>query len=456
MLCAISLVSCNKEFDNDNYTAYFGGKVVNPNNRYVLFCKDSKVLDTIVLNPDNTFFKKFDSLTPGMYSFKHEPEYQYVYFDKNDSLMIRVNSQEFDESVTFCGRGDEKNNFLMELFLKNEQDRGVMFTVFDENIPQFNAKIDSAFQSKQKFYDKKKESIGWDENFDQYAKAMLEFFHYSKKELYPVVHKMRTGENIESQLSDNFYDFRKTIDFNNKKFTNFSPFVRYLSNMMNNLSTNEKWSNRSEIDQAFLTSSRKLQIADSLFTNEKIKNTVLDNIAFTYLLEDQNIVNNKKFLDKYHSLSTDKNQHNEIKKIGDAIQLLKENNPLPDATLIDFNNKKIPLHAVIKKKTVLFFWTKNLESHFVAAHKRVLDLQKKHPDYDFVSICVDENHAKWQSILKNYNFDGIREYRVANFDDVKDRWVVNKIHRTMVLNANGTINNAFVSLFDVNFESNLK
>ena len=167
----------------------------------------------------------------------------------------------------------------MELFLKNEQDRGVMFTVFDENIPQFNAKIDSAFQSKQKFYDKKKESTGWDENFDQYAKAMLEFFHYSKKELYPVVHKMRTGENIESQLSDNFYDFRKTIDFNNKKFTNFSPFVRYLSNMMNNLSTNEKWSNRSDIDQAFLTSSRKLQIADSLFTNEKIKNTVLENIS---------------------------------------------------------------------------------------------------------------------------------------------------------------------------------
>jgi peroxiredoxin len=135
---------------------------------------------------------------------------------------------------------------------------------------------------------------------------------------------------------------------------------------------------------------------------------------------------------------------------------LKENNPLPDATLIDFNNKKISLHAVIKKKTVLFFWTKNLESHFVAAHKRVLDLQKKHPDYDFVSICVDENHSKWQNILKNYNFDGIREYRVANFDDVKDRWVVNKIHRTMVLNANGTINNAFVSLFDVNFETNLK
>ena len=422
-----------------------------------MFCKDSKVIDTIILNPDNTFFKKFDSLTPGLYSFKHEPEYQYIYFDKNDSLMVRVNSQEFDESIVFCGRGDEKNNFLMELFLKNEHDRNVMFDVFNENISQFSTKIDSAYKSKQTFYNSKKESIEWSEEFDEYALAMLNFFHYSKKELYPVIHKMRTGIDIKKQLPNDFYDYRKDIDFNNNKLTNFSPFVRYLSNLMNNLSDNDEWANRSEIDKSFLASSKKLHIADSIFTNEKIKNTVLDNIAFTYLLEDQNIVNNKKFLDNYHSLSTDKNQHNEIKKIGDAIQKLKENNPFPDANIVDTNNNVVLLSSVIKKKTVVFFWTKNLESHFVASHKRVMDLQSKHPDYDFISICVDENQEKWLGILKNYHsFKGIKEYRVQNFEEVKDRWVVNKIHRTIVLNSDGTINNAFVSLFDINFEKNLK
>ena len=422
-----------------------------------MFCKDSKVIDTIILNPDNTFFKKFDSLTPGLYSFKHEPEYQYIYFDKNDSLMVRINSQEFDESIVFCGRGDEKNNFLMELFLKNEHDRNVMFDVFNENISQFSTKIDSAYKSKQTFYNSKKEAIEWSEEFDEYALAMLNFFHYSKKELYPVIHKMRTGIDIKKQLPNDFYDYRKDIDFNNNRLTNFSPFVRYLSNLMSNLSDNDEWANRSEIDKSFLASSKKLHIADSIFTNEKIKNTVLDNIAFTYLLEDQNIVNNKKFLDNYHSLSTDKNQHNEIKKIGDAIQKLKENNPFPDANIVDTNNNVVLLSSVIKKKTVVFFWTKNLESHFVASHKRVMDLQSKHPDYDFISICVDENQEKWLGILKNYqSFKGIKEYRVQNFEEVKDRWVVNKIHRTIVLNSDGTINNAFVSLFDINFEKNLK
>jgi hypothetical protein len=456
VLGLFALVSCNKNFDNDDYTAYFGGKVVNPNNRYVLFCRDSKVIDTIVLNPDNTFFKKFDSLTPGLYSFKHEPEYQYVYFDKNDSLMVRINAQEFDESITFCGRGDEKNNFLMELYLKNEQDKNLMFTVFDEDIAQFDKKIDSSFQAKKKFYEEKKERIGWNKNFDEYATAMLEFFHYSKKELYPVVHHMRTGENVSMQLPATFYDYRKKIDFNNKDFMHFSPFVRYLSNMMSNLSTNDEWADCSELDKAFLSSSQKLHIVDSIFKNETIKNTVLDNVAFAYLLEDQNIINNQKFLEEYELLSTNKSQHNEIKKIGNAIQLLKENNLLPTATLVDLNGETVSVKSVIVKKTVLFFWTKNLESHFVAAHKRVIELEKKHPDYDFISICVDNSQIKWQSVLKNYNFPEIREYRVKDFEDVKVNWVVNKIHRTIVVNADGTINNAFVSLFDVNFESHLK
>ena len=369
--------------------------------------------------------------------------------------MVRINTQDFDESITFCGRGDEKNNFLMELYLKNEQDRSVMFNVYDENVGQFNKKIDSAFQSKQKFYDSKKESIAWSENFDKYAKAMLDFFHYSKKELYPVVHRMRSGENVTPKLPADFYSFRKDINFNNKELTNFSPFVRYLSNLMNNLSANEKWEMRSAVDKAFLSSSAKLHIADSLFTNEKIKNTVLDNIAFAYLLEDQNIINNQKFLDKYHALSTDQNQHNEIKKIGDAIQLLKQNNPLPNQKLMDLNGTTVDVKSIINKKTVLFFWTKNLESHFVAAHKRAMELQKKHPEYDFISICVDQNETKWKSMLKNYRFSNIREYKVENFDSVKEHWVVNKIHRTLVLNADGTINNAFVSLFDISFESNL-
>lgn len=54
--------------------------------------------------------------------------------------------------------------------------------------------------------------------------------------------------------------------------------------------------NASPEDKALEMNITKLNIADTLFKNPEIKNTILDNIAFAYLLEDQHILNNKNSL----------------------------------------------------------------------------------------------------------------------------------------------------------------
>lgn len=58
------LSSCKNEFKGNDYVAYFGGEIVNPNNPYVLFCKDNEVIDSIPLDKNNRFFVQFDSLAP--------------------------------------------------------------------------------------------------------------------------------------------------------------------------------------------------------------------------------------------------------------------------------------------------------------------------------------------------------------------------------------------------------
>jgi hypothetical protein len=208
--------SCNKEFKGDNYTAYFGGEVTNPTNQYILFCRNSEVIDSVKIDANNRFFIKFDSLTPGMYTFKNEPEYQYVYFDKNDSIMLRVNAKDFDNSIIFCGRGDQKNNFLMEMYMKNEDDRNKSFDVFDYSIADFTKNIDSSYASKKKFYNTKKEAVKWNDDFDKYAKASLDLHHYSKKEIYPMAHMMRTGEDV-------IENYPKTFMILEKKSTSMIP-----------------------------------------------------------------------------------------------------------------------------------------------------------------------------------------------------------------------------------------
>ncbi|RYG42950.1 MAG: hypothetical protein EOO01_22140, partial [Chitinophagaceae bacterium] len=230
------LGSCHKEFGRDDYRAWFGGEIVNPQNRYVLFCKDGDVLDTIPLKANNTFLIAFDSLSPGLYTFRHDPEYQYVYFDKNDSLMVHVNSRDFDQSVVFCGRGDQKNNFLMEQYLRHESDKDKLFDVFDLGVADFTKKVDASYKADAEFYERKKEKINWDDNFDLYAKAAMDYHYYAKKELYPTLHKLRTGNDVIEQLPEDFYAFRDDLDLNDSLLSGFSPFVGYLSHMINNMS----------------------------------------------------------------------------------------------------------------------------------------------------------------------------------------------------------------------------
>ena len=452
----VLLSSCKSEYRSTEHIAYFGGEIVNPNNQFVLFCKDNKVIDTLRLNEKNRFFTQFDSLAPGLYTFKHEPEYQYVFFDKNDSILVRLNTREFDESIIYCGRGYEKNNFLMEMYLKNEKDKYNMFDYFDDNFKDFSKGIELFYSKETVFYNTKKQEIKWSEEFDVFAKAILNFNYYTKKEMYPLVHKIRTGEDLKDKLPANYYDFRKNIDLNNTELSNYAPYVTYLSHMLNNMGTINYHNHFTENDLALKTSINKMNIANDLIKNEKVKSTILDNIAFTYLLEDQNTNNTATFLATYKKLSADKNEKNEITTLCNAIQKLKIGNSLPEVPLVDVNGNKIPMQKIIKPNTVFFFWTENAISHLEAAHSKILDLKIKYPHYNFVAINITDSEEDWKKTLEKYNFNTVTELHCSNFEKIKNKWAINKIHRTIVLDNKGLIKNAFANIFDAEFEANLK
>ena len=370
--------------------------------------------------------------------------------------MVRVNSKDFDGSVVFCGRGDQKNNFLMEMYLKNEKDRNKMFEFFDDNFEDFSKEIDATYSKASSFYNTKKEEIKWSDDFDVFAKASLDFNYYSKKELYPLIHKIRTGEDMIEKLPVTYYDYRKNIDFNNVELSNYAPYVMYLSHMLNNIGTINYHNHFTEKDLALKTNINKMTIADTLIKNEKVKNNILNNIAFTYLLEDQNMTNNNTFLDTYKKLSTDKSKKNEITTICNAIQMLKVGSSLPEVDLIDVNGTKITSASIAKPNTVFFFWTVNAKSHFETVHKKALDLKSKFQQYNFVAINLNDSEEDWKRTLKNYKFTGVTELHCPDFENIKNKWAINKIHRTIILDDKGVIKNAFANIFDSQFEENLK
>jgi peroxiredoxin len=226
--------------------------------------------------------------------------------------------------------------------------------------------------------------------------------------------------------------------------------------MLNNVSNIKYHNHYSEVDMALKTNINKLKIADTLIKNPKVKNIIINTIAFQYLLEDQNMVNNQRFFETYNKISTDKSTKNEIRKIGNAIKLLNVGKSLPNIKLLDKDGNKIDSNDLISKNTVFFFWTEKLYSHFVSAHEKVEAFQKKFPNYNFVAINLDNNKSSFNTIIEKYNFKNFKEYQCENFEEIKTKWALTKVHRTIIVNKDKTIKNGFTNMFEVHFEDLLK
>ena len=437
----------------ENHVAYFGGEIENPKNNFVVFMKNDKVVDTFYLDKNNRFFHKFDSLTPGLYSFKHDPEYQYVFFDKNDSLMIRLNSNDFDTTLMFCGRGDEKNNFMMELFLKDMNLKNNLFDIYEKPEKIFSKYIDSSNQNIKKLYNKRKSFIKWSKEFDEVAKANIVLNYAYKKEVFPIVHEFKTGENIKTKLPKSYYNYRKNIDVNKSNLLYYSPFINYMSSMLNNIVLTESKGNLN--DMSLEKNIKKLEIVDTLIKNKHVKNLVVNNIANMYLLSDQCSINNGKFFTLYSKMVSDEKMKAKVMKTANNIKKLRNNNVLPEINLLDTNNKTVQINELFTKKTIIYFWTKQSESHSFYSHKKVDELKAKYSDIEFIAININNTQEDWLKEIKSKKYNNSIELRATDFEELQNKWVINKVYRTLIINKNGTINNAFVSLFDANFESYL-
>lgn len=452
-LLGLLLCSCS-DSKKDDYSAYFGGEIINPKDKWVFFYKGEQLLDSISLDQNNRFFIKFDSLPIGLYSFKHESEYQYIYFDKNDSLMIRINTYNFDESLVFCGQGDEKNNFLVEMYLKNQKDRNSMFPAFDLEEKDFLKKADSSYQAILKFYTSKKQDIQWNEDFDIIARASADYPYYTKKEFYPVAHRRRTMKETLPNLSSGFYNHRKNISFNDEQLIDFWPYIQYVNTTIDNIANTE--------NNGFLsdpkTILKKIEIVDTITKNQSLKNKIANNIAFRYLMDKEENAYDNVFLEKYYQISTDTEKKDKVKDLVKSIQNLSETGNLPNIILKDLKNNEVSSNDLFQRKTILYFWSRKNENHFFAVHRKLQKIIEKHPNIDIVAVNLDNNYEDWKAFLekhKNVPNPKIRQYRVSDLEEVKDKWVVTRETRTSIIDKDSKIIKGFTNIFDSSFDKQL-
>ncbi|WP_420602005.1 TlpA family protein disulfide reductase [Flagellimonas sp.] len=451
-LTLLSVFACSEK-SGECPSVFFGGEIVNPTSEYVVLYRNDTYIDSVKLDEGNRFAFNLQGIEEGLYHFDHNPELQYLYLHEGDSILIRLNTMEFDESLVFSGNGSEINNFLIEMFLAYEQEEPLVYSYYGLEPEVFSKKLDSLRLLKLKQLDELTADNQISERGLALAKASIDYNSYIHKEKYPFKHKWKTGEKSVHDLSPSFYDYRNNIDLNSSELTYFRPYFDFMKYHFGNLSymscmkscDNEE----APVSELLHFNKHKLKLVDSLVQETELRDILFRNIAMDYLLKERGATNMECqiFIDKFRSLSSNETHKEEITRLYRGIQNLQPKNDLPDLLVTDMDNNKVSLKALGKqKKTVFYFWSASQKRHFKNIIGHIAKLQKKYPDHNFVGINVRTGFEQWTNIIEENHLDKSNQYHAEDFKEIQTAMIIDNLNKCVIVNDNQIVD-GFASVY---------
>lgn len=451
LLCLF--ISCAKQKESSE-TVYFAGEIVNPTSDYIVLYKDDVVVDSAKLDENNRFSFSLKSLKEGLHHFKHDPELQYVYLENSDSLVIRLNTVAFDESLVFSGSNEEVNNFLLEMFLNYEDEEQLIRSYYKLDPDKFSAKIDSLRTQKLGELKLAETEGGISANAFKMAKASIDYNSFTYKEIYPFIHKRVSGEQTIHDLDTDFYAYRENLDLNKKELTYFRPYYNYVNNRFGNLSFMVCAQNcgiekmMSSNDHLHLNK-HKMHLIDSLVQEESLRNNLFRNVAMDYLLKVHEVNDeSSRFVARFKKLSKNKDHVGEIDFLYKGIKALQPNESIPEQLTVHDNNGEITSLKDISKsnKVIFYFWSGDQKRHFRNILRQIKSLKAQSPEYKFVGINLKTSQEKWLSILEEHSISENDQYRSDDFNKIQELLIIDNLSKC-VITKDTVIVDAFANVF---------
>ena len=453
------LVSCNT-FTNKS-VVYFGGKIDNPkNNEVVFYNTKTKKSDTLLLDKNNSFLFKSEKLEPNVYLFYHGGEYQMVLLEPGDSIVFKLNTFDFDESLVFYGKGARKNNFLIKNYLINETENNNIMDLAKLTPEKFSNIVEKRRRKKLKQLDKFLEKNPSSHLFESIAKATINYNAYADKEIYPFAYFGNEKLIHHKDLPENFYNFRKSVKYNEEDLSHCLAYNRFLFSHVDNLALSnyfKKQAFHSVFNRhSMLYNKTKLIIIDSLFKNKTIKNSLLKYNTIDFINNNHTNTEIEEFLKHYTKLSDNTEDIKQIQSMVTAIELLGKGHKIPNLDITDVNGVSYKLPTVITKPSIIYFWSSSIIAHYRNSHYKVKELKNIFPEIDFISINInDDDDTVWKNILNQYHFPKNKEYKFKNSKKSLQTLALNYVNKAIIVDNNGYILHPNINIFSSDFETEL-
>ncbi|MDC0177331.1 hypothetical protein OAJ14_04185 [Polaribacter sp.] len=443
-----TFVSCNSK--PKNVVTYFGGKIINPKSRYVILYSMNKVMDTMFLGKNNQFLGKLKNINEGLYYFLHGNENQYIYMVPQDSLMLRLNTWDFDESIVFTGIGSKRNNILIDCFLKDEKDNKLFYKLNQLEPNKFYVKADSLITLRKKTYQEYVTNHPNEtDDFNQILKVALTYPIYSRIERYPIAHVKHLNKKDFHIFKDSFYTHRKSVHINNHPLMYYPPYAQYARNFLYNKTYSLGYKPMTDGYSSGFTVDL-LKTIDRSIKSEASKNAFLKQTVIGHFYRNSKGDGSYDAFDTYLELSTSNKDKRQVEKLVQDNKAIHKGQKILNFTLNDMNDGVHAIKKLIKNKNVLlFFWNSQYVSKAYIASK-INYLSKKFPKVLFLQVRIDGSK---EAIIPQLDLQ--KQFYITPKNEA-NRYLTSKMPRSILINRKGIITNSFAAISSKKIATELK
>ena len=417
-------------------STYFGGKIINPKSNCIILFENEIPVDTFYLDKNNTFLGEIPSLHEGLFNFKHGNEQQYIYLEPKDSILIRLNTWNFDETLVFSGKGAERNNLLIDSFLESEKERRIFFEYYDLSPTEFITKVSQVEKVKlDRYNDYINNHPEESDKFNDILKTALTFPLYSKVENYPLAHSAKINHDEHSVINEDFYKHREYISLDNDSLMFFYAYRDYvLSNLYNKVNALGYDLNSDEFTVNLLK-----EISAEL-NDENSRNSMLRKIFIRHFYWKSSRKINENIVNTYFDLTTNLEDKKLILNLTSDLRKIEEGDLLNDFKIIDYNKSHKSIRRLIKnKKSVLYFWNPEfIGKDFIAS--KIEYLSEKYPDLEFIGVRIYDDNKE-----RIFKLDIKSQYYLES-NSKANSFLTSQLPRTILINKNGVVVNSYASL----------
>lgn len=425
--------------------AFISGKITNPTDSVIEFSYwDGK--ENIPFRTRVSGTGKFEIRIPlhkGMsVSLTYGGEYTSMYVTPGDSLIISLDTHEFDESIKYTGRGKEANNFLAAryLFYENSIGSDEFRIQYQRNFVkagagEFASFADSVARVKMQFLQSHKSALP--ASFFDFMEADIMFECAGDKGDYPFLHYYLAGiMDSVVKVPDAYFSFYDSLPLKNPNYLSSYFFTAYL--------------------QSYVRHKAKIKYGrDSLTYDENVaegrallKGAVYENYlaqlamgAIEYGTQDE-----KKFM--FDLSKKELKDPIVMKPLEEKFQLIMSLSPgkqAPDFSLPDSTGKMIRLKDLKGKVVYIDFWASwcgpcRLEMPYA----RQLQEENQGKDIVFLYISVDEDRTSWLKTIQAERLDGTHVWVKGTENSISKAYGINGIPHYILIDRQGRIisNNA--------------